>query len=90
MTDLLRLILAILVSLFKSRAELEAENLVLRQQISVLRRRMPKQPALTNIDRLLFVWLYRWFPSTAGAFAFVRPETIVRWHRAGFRAYWRW
>jgi hypothetical protein len=53
MTDLLRLILAILASLFKSRAELEAENLVLRQQISVLRRRMPKRPALTNIDRLL-------------------------------------
>jgi hypothetical protein len=77
MTDLLRLILAILASLFKSRAELEAENLVLRQQISVLRRRMPKRPALTNIDRLLFVWLYRWFPSTAGALAIVRPETIV-------------
>src|SRR3981081_2838950 len=90
MTDLLRLILAILASLFKSRAELEAENLVLRQQISVLRRRMPKRPALTNIDRLLFVWLYRWFPSTAGVLAIVRPETIVRWHRVGFRAYWRW
>jgi hypothetical protein len=81
MTDLLRLILAILASLFKSRAELEAENLVLRQQIIVLRRRMPKRPALTNIDRLLFVWLYRWFPSTAGAIAIVRPETIIRWHR---------
>src|SRR6266851_10370806 len=90
MTDLLRLILAILASLFKSRAELEAENLVLRQQIIVLRRRMPKRPALTNIDRLLFVWLYRWFPSTAGAIAIVRPETIIRWHRVGFRAFWRW
>jgi len=90
MTDLLRLILAILASLFKSRAKLEAENLVLWQQIIVLRRRMPKPPALTNIDRLLFVWLYRWFPSTAGAIATVRPETIIRWHRVGFRAYWRW
>src|SRR5713226_7673960 len=90
MTDLLRLILAILASLFKSRAELEAENLVLRQQIIGLRRRMPKRPALTNIDRLLFVWLYRWFPSTAGAIAIVRPETIIRWHRVGFRAFWRW
>jgi transposase InsO family protein len=90
MTDLLRLILAILASLFKSRAEMGAENLVLRQQINVLRRRMPKRLALTNIDRLLFVWLYRWFPSIAGAFAIVRPETIVRWHRVGFRAYWRW
>jgi hypothetical protein len=90
MTDLLRLILAILASLFKSRAELEAENLVLRQQIIVLRRRMPKRPALTNIDRLLFVWLYRWFPSTGGTIAIVRPETIIRWHRVGFRAFWRW
>ena len=90
MTDLLRLILAILASPFKSRAELEAENLILRQQINVLCRRMPKRPALTNVDRFLFVWLYRWFPSTANALAIVRPETIIRWHRAGFRAYWRW
>src|SRR5258707_4899599 len=89
MTDLLRLILAILASPFKSRAELEAENLVLRQQINVLCRRMPKRPALTNIDRFLFVWLYRWFPSTVGALAIVRPETIVRWLRVGFRAYLR-
>jgi transposase InsO family protein len=90
MTDLLKLILAILASLFKSRAELEAENLVLRQQINVLCRQMPKRPALTNIDRLLFVWLYRWFPSSVGAFAIIRPETVIRWHRVGFRAYWRW
>jgi transposase InsO family protein len=90
MTDLLRLILSVLASLFKSRAELEAENLILRLQINVLRRRMPKRPALTNIDRLLFVWLYRWFPSTVGALAIARPETIIRWHRSGFRAYWRW
>jgi hypothetical protein len=90
MTDLLRLILAILASPFKSRAELEAENLILRQQINVLCRRMPKRPALTNVDRFLFVWLYRWFPSTAGALAIVRPGTIIRWHRVGFRAYWRW
>ena len=90
MTDLLKLTLAVLASLFKSRAELEAENLVLRQQINVLCRRMPKRPALTNIDRLLFVWLYRWFPSTIGAFAIIRPETVIRWHRVGFRAHWRW
>jgi len=57
MTDLLRLLLAVLASLFKSRAELEAEILVLRQKVNVLRRRMPKRPALTNIDQLLFVWL---------------------------------
>jgi transposase InsO family protein len=90
MTDLLRLMLAFLSSLFKSRDQLEAENLVLRQQVNVLRRRMPKRPALTNIDRLVFVWLYRGFPSTVGALAIVRPETVIRWHRLGFQAYWRW
>jgi transposase InsO family protein len=90
MTDLLRLLLVFLASLFKSRAQLEAEILILRQQIGVLRRRMPKRPALTNIDRLVFVWLYRWFPSTIDALAIVRPETVIRWHRLGFRAYWRW
>jgi transposase InsO family protein len=88
MTDLLKLILGPLTSLFKSRAELEAEILVLRQQINVLRRRTPMRPRLNNTDRFLFVWLYRWFPSVLGAFAIVRPETIIRWHRAGFRAYW--
>lgn len=90
MADLLKLALAVIASLFKSRAQLEAENLVLRQQIGVLRRRMPKRPALTNVDRLVFVWLYRWFPATVGALAIIRPETVIRWHRGGFRAYWRW
>jgi transposase InsO family protein len=90
MTDLLKLVLAVLASFFKSRAELEAEMLVLRQQVNVLRRRVPKRPVLTNTDRLLFVWLYRWFPSTVSALAIIRPETVIRWHRLGFRAYWRW
>src|ERR1039457_3529675 len=90
MTDLPMLILGVLASLFKLRAKLEAENLVLRQQINVLRRRAPKRPHLNNTDRFLFVWLYRWFPSILGAIAIVRPETIIRWHRAGFRVYWRW
>jgi transposase InsO family protein len=89
MTVVLKLILAVLASLFKSRAQLEVENLVLRQQIGVLRRKRPKRPTLTNIDRLLFVWLYRWFPSTVDALAIVRPETVIRWHRVGFQAYWR-
>src|SRR6476469_3526151 len=90
MKDLFKLILGILASLFKSRAKLEAEILILRQQINVLRRRTPKRPHLNNTDRFLFVWLYHWFPSVGGAIAIVRPETIIRWHRAGFRAYWRW
>jgi transposase InsO family protein len=90
MKDLFKLILGVLASLFKSRAKLEAEILVLRQQINVLRRRAPKRPHLNNTDRFLFVWLYHWFPSVLGAIAIVRPETIIRWHRAGFRVYWRW
>src|SRR2546429_6828721 len=90
MTDLFKLILGVLASLFMSRAKLEAEILVLRQQINVLRRRAPKRPHLNNTDRFLFVWLYRWFPSILGAIAIVRPETIIRWHRAGFRSYWGW
>jgi hypothetical protein len=63
MTDLFKLIFGILASRFKARATLEAENLVLRQQVNVLRRRTPKRPHLNNTDRFLFVWLYRWFPS---------------------------
>jgi hypothetical protein len=85
MTDLLKLILGLFALLFKSRANLEAEVLILRQQINVLRRRMPKRPHLSNTDRFLFVWLYRLFPSVLGAVAIVRPETIIRWHRVGFR-----
>ena len=69
MADLLKLILCVLASLFKSRAMLEAEILVLRQQINVLRRRAPKRPHLNNTDRFVFVWLYRWFPFILGAIA---------------------
>src|SRR5260370_29740014 len=90
MIELLQLILQIVASLFKSRAKLEAEILVLRHQLNVLRRQVAKRPQLNNTDRFLLVWLYRWFPCVLGAIAIVRPETIIRWHRAGFRAYWRW
>jgi hypothetical protein len=83
MKDLFKLILGVLASLFKSRARLEAEILILRQQINVLRRRMPKRPHLNNTDRFLFVWLYHWFPFVLGAITIVRPETIIRWHRSG-------
>src|SRR5262245_44197927 len=89
MVELLRLILHIVTSLFKPRAKLAAEIIVLRQQLNVLRRQVSKRPQLSNTDRFLFVWLYRWFPSVLGAIAILRPETMIRWHRAGFRAYWR-
>jgi hypothetical protein len=64
MKDLFKLILGVLPSLFKSRAKLEAEILILRQQINVLRRRAPKRPHLNNSDRFLSVWLYHWFLSS--------------------------
>src|SRR5881394_3888591 len=89
MIELLRLILHIIASLFKPRTKLVAEILILRQQLNVLRRQVSKRPQLRNTDRFLFVWLYRWFPSVLSAIAILRPETIIRWHRAGFQSYWR-
>src|SRR6476659_8258321 len=66
MKDLFKLVLSVLASLFRSRAKLEAEILILRQQINVLRRRAPKRPHLNNTDRFLFVWLYHWVPLRPG------------------------
>ena len=86
----LRLLVDHLASKFKPRARLEAENVVLRHQLNVLRRGAPKRPSLTSLDHLIFVWLYRLFPEILKAVMVVRPETVVRWHRDGFRAYWRW
>ena len=86
----LMLFLHVLVSPFKARAQLEAEIVVLRHQLNVLRRRVPSKPKLTVADRLLFVWLHRLFPSVLNAITIVQPETIIRWHRTGFRLYWRW
>ena len=69
---------------------LEAENLILRQQLAVLRRRSAARVRLWSIDRLLTVWLYRLYPSLLDAVIIVQPETVIRWHRRGFRAYWHW
>ena len=90
MIGLLCFALAILASPFKSKLRLEAENTVLRHQLIVLRRRPHGRVQLTNQDRWFFVQLYRWFPSILKVLMIVRPETLVRWHRAGFRCYWRW
>ena len=91
MMDFLRLFVHVLVSPFRTRAQLEAEIvLLLRHQLNVLRRRGPSKSKLAVADGLLFVWLDRLFPSTLKAIAIVQPETIIRWHRAGFRLYWRW
>jgi hypothetical protein len=85
-----RVIWSLLIGLFRSRATLEAENLVLRQQILVLRRTAPKRLSFNALDRLILVGLSRLFPDVRSALAVVRPETVVRWHRAGVKAYWRW
>jgi transposase InsO family protein len=90
MRDLFRLIGWTVVDLIRSRAALEAEIWTLRQQINVLRRTAPKNLSFSAIDRLVFVGLYRLFPKVCDALAIVKPDTIVRWHRAGFRLYWRW
>ena len=83
-------VLAILASPFKSKSRLEAENSALRHQLIVLRRKVHGRVRLTNIDRWFFIQLYRWFPSILQVLTIVRPETLVQWHRAGFRCYWRW
>ena len=83
-------LLLIARSRLKSRARLEAENLVLRQQVIILSRKSRSRVRLRNIDRLILVWLYRFFPSILNAIIVVKPETVIRWHRRGFRAYWRW
>ena len=76
--------------LFRSRARLEAEILILRHQINVLRRNSPKRFAFRTFDRLAFVGLYRLAPGILDALAIVRPETVIRWHRAGFLSFWGW
>src|ERR1700757_4839997 len=89
MIGLFRFVLAVLASPFKSKVRLEAENPVLRHQLIVLRRGLHGRVRLTNHDRWFFIQLYRWFPSILQAFTIIRPETLLRWHRAGFRFYWR-
>src|SRR5471032_1137020 len=90
MIGLLCFVLAVLASPFKSKLRLQAENAVLRHQLNVVRRRLPGRVRLMNNDRWFFIQLYRWFPSILKVLTIIRPETLVRWHRAGFRCYWRW
>src|SRR6476469_2951338 len=90
MIGLLCFVLAVLASPFKSKLRLEAENAVLRHQLIVLRRKVGRRLQPTNNDRWFLVQMYRWFPSILKVVTIVQPETLVRWHRAGFRGYWRW
>src|ERR1700752_4913324 len=90
MLDLLKLLGGFLVGLFRSQAAREAEMAFLRQQLLVLKRSAPARPKFRSADRVIFVWLCRLFPSLLAAAVVFQPETLVRWHRSGFRLYWRW
>src|SRR6202142_1524140 len=81
---------SVLVAWFRSRASLEAEILILRHQLNIQRRHLPKRLIFSAMDRLIFAGLYRLVPSSLNALTLVKPETVIRWHRAGFRSYWRW
>jgi hypothetical protein len=83
-------VLTVLASPFKSKSRLEAENAALRRQLVVLQRKVQGRIRLRNNDRWFFIQLYRWFPAILKVLTIIQPETLVRWHRAGFRSYWRW
>ena len=78
MIALCKLIWCGLIGLFRSRAALEVEILVLRHQLNILRRSSPKRPILGRIDRLVFVGLYGLAPDVLSVLAIVRPETVIR------------
>ena len=89
MIFIVKLLIWSLLDCFKSRGRLEAEVAVLRHQLNILYRKTPKRVRPNGLDRAVFVWLYRLFPDIGNAIAIIRPKTIVRWHRLGFRAWWR-
>jgi hypothetical protein len=90
MRDVCRLIRLALIGLFRSRASPQAEILTLRHQLNALRRKSPQRLTFTSIDRPVFAGLFRLAPDVLDALKIVRPESVIRWHRAGFRGYWRW
>src|SRR3979490_2296829 len=90
MRDVCSLVCLALIGLFRSQVSLRAEILTLRHQLNVLRRKSPQRLTFSSVDRLVFAGLYRLEPGVLDTLKVVRPETVIRWHRAGFRAYWRW
>ncbi len=89
MIGIVRTLWWIVSSLFKSHERLEAENLALRHQLNVVCRSAPRRVRLRSFDRLLLVWLYRLWPGVLNSIVIVQAETVVRWHRGGFKAFWR-
>src|SRR6202161_1247477 len=90
MSEACSLIWSAMVLLLRSRASLAAEILVLRHQINILRRHSPKRQTFSAMDRLIFAGLYQLAPTVLNALAVLKPDTVIKWHRAGFRSYWRW
>ena len=89
MLDLLLALLAAGRAFFRSRTDTALEVFALRQQVAVLKRKHPR-PAVNRMDRVLWIWLRRVWPRWKDALVIVKPETVIGWHRAGFRLYWRW
>jgi hypothetical protein len=84
------LFVRMLCDYLKPRPQLEAEIVILRHQLNLLQRRAPRRPHLRWVDRALFIWLYRRCPRVLRAITIIGPDTVLRWHRKGFAAYWRW
>jgi len=87
--SVVHIIVVLIRGIVADRAELAAENLALRQQLAVLERQS-KRPRLRKRDRIFWTWLARLWSSWRSALVIVQAETVVRWHRQGFRLYWRW
>ena len=90
MLAILHLLAMFVADLFKSRRRLEAENLFLRHQLNIALRRAPSRLRLHGSDRALLVWITWIWPNLLDLSQVVKPETILRWHRSGFKAFWRW
>src|SRR5881227_166375 len=90
MLAILHLLVMFVADIFKSRRRVEAENLFLRHQLNIALRQAPPRLRLLGSDRALLVWMTRLWPSLIRAAQVVQPETILRWHRAGWKAFWRW
>jgi hypothetical protein len=90
MLAVLHIMVIVFANLFKSRRRLEAENLLLRHQLNIAFRRAPARLRIKGTDRALLVGLIRLWPDLIDIIQVVKPETVLRWHRGGFRAYWRW
>jgi hypothetical protein len=90
MFAVLNAVAIVVASLFKSRRRLEAENILLRHQLNIALRQTQACPRLRSVDRAILGWMVRVWPDLLGTVHVVKPETVLRWHRAGFRAVWRW